>query len=190
MVTEEPNGMAKPNLHPPVAVLILLGPLLTAYIVDIAIFAGILAVAAVIYLALIGAFAWGLKHWTGLRTARAFWLAVLIGVILAVVLIPLFEGIAGYFRPDGLRLDDPLRLREAYERYIAWSRIIFFALYGVIVFTSGMIGATLGQRMAGHRWVGIAAAAFVAIFLILTLSTVDFFNACVSGESFVFSASC
>jgi hypothetical protein len=167
-------------------------PTLKSYLLDFVILLAMLGGAALVYLCLLGGLAWLFSFRRGGQPAIALWPSVVLSLVIVVLSVPVFEGIAGLFRyAQPGHLNSPYRQGADLATYRFWTQAAFFALYGFALFLSGVIGNAIRRRRDGHtRRIGLTAALALFLFLLATLPIVDFYNACVVGWSFVLPMSC
>lgn len=156
--------------------------------------------AGLVYFGLVNMLLLGLTRllrWRWDRSStRSFRRGFIAGLLVVAIGIPMFLGIAGMFRhtPVGPPIGANVRLERqgiARDRYVFWTRLAFFTLYGVALLASSVAGYIPGGQAADRSGaIGFAATAALSPFLLLTLPYVDFLNACTVGEPFISKARC
>ncbi len=163
-----------------------------SYLLNIAVSIGMLAGTALVYVLLLRGLGWLLSRWKKTPISRTLWLSIVTSLAVAVIAVPLFQGIAGLYRYDPLggNLSGIGRERGDWQSYVLISQIAFLALYGFLVVFGGGIGFARARHTPRVAKEVIDTVVAISLYLLAILPFVDFVNACVLGKPFLLPASC
>jgi lysylphosphatidylglycerol synthetase-like protein (DUF2156 family) len=134
-------------------------------------------VGAVIYGLLLAGLAVTERRRWGRNSVR-FFAASIVSVVVFVVALTLYQAAAHYYRfdPPGSELERSL---EGFDQWKQLARAGFVALYIVALALTAALGYALGKR-----FVALASAAALLVFMVGTFVFVDTTNACDVGFGF------